>query len=48
MKRCSYDKPKYKAMRAAIRILEIFTFGKKIMVLRRWFVSYYFKNEKEF
>ena len=48
MKRCSYDKLKYKAMRATIRILEVFTFGKKIMILRHWFVEYYFKHEKEF
>ena len=46
MKRCSYDKLKYKLMRAAIRILEIFTFGKKIMVLRSWFVDYYFSHEE--
>lgn len=46
MKKCSYDKLKYKLMRATIRILEIFTFGKKIMILRHWFVSYYFKNEE--
>lgn len=46
MKKCSYDKLKYKLMRAGIRIIELFTFGKKIMVLRSWFVSYYFKNEE--
>lgn len=48
MKRCSYDKLKHKLMRVGIRIIELFTFGKKIMILRHWFVEYYFKHEKEF
>lgn len=46
MKRCSYDKLRYRLMRTVIRVLELFTKGKKLMTLRRWFVDYYFSHEE--
>lgn len=46
MKRCSYDKLKYKLIRMGIYILEVLTFGIKIKWLRGKFVDYYFKHEE--
>jgi hypothetical protein len=38
-------KGRYRILRRMITIIEVFTFGIKVIPLRRWFVKYYLKHE---